>query len=84
MREHVPVPSPSPRLIRPSSCLDRACEILTHGHASGHCLQQLPSQRVEVIADLLDVGIGRDALLFALVGFECEEVDESRLGPLDL
>ena len=41
-------------------------------------------ERVEVVADLLDVGVGRGALLGALVRFEREEVDERRLGPLDL
>jgi len=41
-------------------------------------------ERVEVIAHLLDVGVGRGALLCAILGLEGEQVDEGRLRSLDL
>jgi hypothetical protein len=41
-------------------------------------------ERFEIVADLLDVGIGSCARRFALLGLEGEEVHEGRLRPLDL
>ena len=41
-------------------------------------------ERVEVVADLLDVGVGRGTLLCAILGLEREQVDEGRLRSLDL
>jgi hypothetical protein len=41
-------------------------------------------ERVEVVAHLLDVGVGRGALLGAVLGLEREQVDEGRLRALDL
>jgi hypothetical protein len=63
--------------------------LVQEAHGEGYTfrvgeLRTRVGERVEVVAHLLDVSVGRGALLCTVLGLEREQVDEGRLGPLDL